>query len=208
MSFTAPQLLPVLLDRLAPWLTSATDPTGDHAALLTAKAAMGQQLWGLVMDQGDDPDDPAWVPGWGALFDVDICPTQYLPFLAQIVGVQIPTGTSDPDARAIIRAEQGMQRGTLATIKAAAVRNLTTSFLVVKERTAADGTTDAYHVVIGFNPADLATTEQALINAVEAVKPGGIQITYVQSAGYTWDEAMNTWSADTFTWAAAFATQP
>jgi hypothetical protein len=190
-----------LCDAAAPWLTTAL------AWYLDAIGAMLSPLHDLVTDQGFD-GDLGYVPGYGQIFDPVTCPTEQLGYLAQFVGVSIPAGMSDSDARALIRAEQGMQRGSPGAIIAAAQRFLTTSFVVLQERTAADGTPDAYHAVVGFRPADLLTTEADLIKAVEAVKPGGIQITYVASAGYTWNEAINTWSADTFTWNAAFATQP
>lgn len=200
-------LTPVALDRLAPWLTPATDPTGDHATYISALAAMGEQVWQLVMDYGD-PDDPDYTPGWGALFDVDLVPTQFIPFLAQFVGVQIPAGTDDATARQMVRAEQGFQRGTVAAMTNAALRNLTTDFLVFQQRTALDGSEDAWSIVLGYRTADLLTTAQDLMNAVLAVKPAGIIINFVGSTGFLWDEAINDFSTDTGDWPFYFANQP
>lgn len=187
VAWTGPQFSDVVLERLAPWLTPQTDPYGDHAAFLTAVAAMGQSLWGLAMDSGDDPDDPAWVPGWGALFDVDKCPFAYLPFLAQLVGVPASAivGVDDTTARGIIRAEQGMQRGTPAAIVAAAQRFLSgTQSCVLLERVNSAGGVDAYRFVLVVRPEELAN-EAGLIAAVNMVKPGGLQWDLVQTDGWT-----------------------
>jgi hypothetical protein len=144
------------LDDQAAWLTPEADPHGVGTAFLTALAAPFEQVFGLVMDQGNDPDAAAWVPGYGALLDVDLCPTAFLPFLGQFNGTTIPTGASDAVARAIIRAEAGMQRGTPASIVAAAVRNLVGSRSVaLQERTAADGSFDPYHFVLIVRPEEL-----------------------------------------------------
>lgn len=172
------------LTRLAPWLTASSDPTGDQATYLSAISAMGEQLFSLIWDQGD-PDDPDYQPGWGSLFDVDLCPTQFLPFLAQMVGVSIPTGTDDTDARQLIRVEQGMQRGTVAAIVAAASRFLSSGSPTLFERTAADGSTpDAYHFVIVVTTADVTDAVQ-LAAAVDACKPGGVMWTLIETSSWT-----------------------
>lgn len=204
-------LTELLLERLAPFLTPDVDPNGDHTNFVSALAAPAEQLFGLLWDQ-NDPDDPDYVPGWSPLFDVDLCPEQFLPFLGQMVGVPSSAlqGLSDSNQRQLIRAEAGQSRGTPGAILSAAQRHLAPgAFIVLQERL--NGLTDAvdaYAAVLGFRTADLLTTEQDLINAVEAVKPGGIQIVYVSTAGFTWNEALHTFAADTFSFNAAFATQP
>lgn len=178
-----PTLADKLRDRLAPWLTPEQDPTGDHANLLVAKAAMGETWWQIITDHGDDPDDPSWVPGFGTLFDVDLIPNAYLPYLAQLVGVpgSALIGADDATARQIIRAEQSQQRGTPGAILAAAKRNLSGSqsvFLV--ERTAADGSADPYHFQLIVRPEEIIDLAQ-LTNVVNGCKPGGIMWTLIQS---------------------------
>src|SRR5579884_1008331 len=108
----------MLLEQMQPWSSP------DHDTYLTALGAMFEQITQLSMDYGND-GDPDYVPGWGALLDVDLCPTEFLPYLAQFNGTVVPSGADDATARAIIRAEAGMQRGTPAAMKAAALRNLT-----------------------------------------------------------------------------------
>jgi hypothetical protein len=190
---------------LAPW----ADPAGNWLAGNQALASMFEEVFSIVSDQGS-PDVPAsFTAGWSTLLDPTVCPAAFLPFCGAFIGVPIPPGADPVAARAQIIAEQNFARGTPAAILAAAQRFLTPgSYLVLLERTAASGSPAPYHAVLGFRAADLLTTEQELINAVEAQKPAGIQISYVESAGYTWVESIHLWSADTFTWNAAFATQP
>lgn len=197
-----------LLEDLGPFVTPETDPTGDHETYLSALAAMFEEMYGLVIDQ-NFPDDPDWIPGWSVPFDPDACATKFLPYLAQFNGTDIPAGSDDATARAIIFAESGMVRGTAETMMAAAKRHMTgTQTLAFLERTAADGSADAYHVLLGYLMGEVADPA-GLIAAVEAVKPGGIQVTYSAiAAGYTWNAAIHKWSADAFPWAAALYTQP
>lgn len=175
-------LTSLLLERLAPWLTPQTDPTGDHATFLRAICAPGEQLFSLVWDQGD-PDDADYQPGWGVLFDVDAVPLQFLPFLAQLVGVPAAAlaGLGDADARSVVRQEQGQQRGTLAAVIAAAKRFLSaTQSTAILERVAADGSADAYHFLVVVRPEEIVD-ERALVDAVNAVKPGGLQWDLIQT---------------------------
>lgn len=188
MTWTPPQFSDLLTDRLAPWLTSATDPFGDHAKFLTAVAAAAQPFYSLIADAGDDPDDPSWVPGWGALFDVDNCPFQYLPFLGQLVGVPPAAliGADDATARSIIRNEAGQKRGTPAAITSAAQRFLTgTQSVDLLERVKSDGTTpDAYSFVLIVRASEVIDATQ-LVAAVNAVKPAGLVWTLIQSTEWT-----------------------
>lgn len=210
MTWTPPQFLPLLQDRLAPWLTEETDPYGDHANFLQAVAAMAQPLYGLVADSGDDPDDPSWVPGWGSLFDIDIAPFQYLQYLAQLVGVPASSfvGADDATARQIIRAEQGQQRGTAGAVISAAQRFLSgTQSVFLQERTAANGTADPYHFILQVKPSQVIDATQ-LTAAVNAVKPAGVQWTLLQLDAFTWSSAIHDWSVDTMTWNQTANTQP
>jgi Phage tail protein (Tail_P2_I) len=108
-----------LFDLLEPWQTA------DLAAYCQAIGVMFDPVDGLVSDHGND-GDPGYVPGWGQLFDVDTCPFEDLPYLAQYVGVQIPKGSAEAQARALVRAESGMNRGTLASVQSAIERSIST----------------------------------------------------------------------------------
>lgn len=104
-----------------PWMTPS------YAIFCQALGAMFDPVGFLAQDQGLD-GDAGYVPGWGVLFDVERCPTAYLPYLAQFVGVTVPAGTSDAQARALIRAEGGLQRGKPAAIRSAIQRSISTPY--------------------------------------------------------------------------------
>jgi hypothetical protein len=107
----------VLVEALGPWMT-------DHFAMyLDAVGVMYDPVATLVQDQGDD-GDPGFVPAWGSLFDVNLCPAADLPYLGQFVGVQVPVGAGEATARALVRAESGKNRGTLGSIRSAIERNI------------------------------------------------------------------------------------
>lgn len=143
-------------DDLAPFLTAENDPNGDHAIYLGALAAPFEQLFSLAMDQGFPDDGEDYIPGWSVLLDVDAAPAQFLPWLAMFNGTVIPAGTDEATARAIIRDEAGMQRGTPGAIVAAARRNLVGSqSVVLLERTYTDGTADPYYFVLVVRPEEL-----------------------------------------------------
>jgi hypothetical protein len=187
----------------SPWLTT------DLVAYLSALASMFEPAYDVVVEQGDPDDAVTYLPGWSTLLDPTRCPTDFLPYLGQFVGAQVQPGTPDAIARNQITSLAAEGRGTPAAIVAAAktaLINTQTVFLL--ERQTALGAADAYHAVLLFFKSELATTQQTLVTAVEAVKPAGIQITYQSITGFTWDLAINPWSADTFPWQDASSTQP
>jgi hypothetical protein len=76
-------------------------------------------------------DDSLGNPGWSIICDVTRCPTQYLPWLAQCVGVRFgPNQVTDAAQRAAIETPYGFARGTLAAMQAAAAPYLSTGFTV------------------------------------------------------------------------------
>lgn len=267
--------------------------TADLQNFLLAVASPADLLYSIVASQGY-AGESNYVPGWSTLLDPDLCPTQFLPYLAQFNGTVVPPGTDDKTARQIIKLEAAMQRGTLLAIQTAALRYLvgTTSligtlmqldsttttlptdqnitsipvkpvtqvvlpqtitltdpggthsqtFLVMSQANVGDtslsiypetpnyaypagssvqgaflflrerwnGTSsvaDPYHLTIGYR-ADEVTDANALKAAVNAIKPAGIIVDYLETNGYSWSEALHTWSADTFTWQDAATTQP
>lgn len=94
---------------------------------LDAAGSMFDPLFALVRETGSD-GDADYTPTWGKLFDVTQCPTEDLPYLAQYVGVAIPTTASDGAARQLIQAEAGLNRGTVASIRSAIERNISTEW--------------------------------------------------------------------------------
>jgi hypothetical protein len=109
----------ILIDALTPWMT-------EHLAwVVDAIGTMADPLAAIVYDQGTD-GEPGYVPGYGTIFDPATCPTDDLPYLGQFVGVPVPVGAPDATARALVRAESGQNRGTLASISSAVERSIST----------------------------------------------------------------------------------
>lgn len=207
---------------LAPWL--AHDPEGALNALVNAYAAMSEQVYGIVADQGS-PDVPAsFTAGYSVLLDPDNCPSWAIPFGAQFVGVQIPPTTDAADARSIWKQEAGFARGqgfggsyssstnglpspqNGGSIVVAAQRYLTgTQSVTLIERTGSP--LPAYGFTLVVRPEELVSADQ-LQAAVDAVRPAGITWTLVQSDAYIYSSAIHTFSADTMTYDQTAATQP
>ena len=90
-----------------------------------------------------------------------------------------------------VKAESGLYRGTLSSLEAACKRVLGVSPFTIEERTAANGTEDAYHlnVIVGTGQAS-----QALYNAINETKPAGLWYTILEvknawiQAGLQWNE--------------------
>lgn len=164
--------------QLDPWSTSSL------IVFVTALSTMFSEVDGIVQDSGGLDGDPSYEPGWGALLDPDT--STDLGFLGNFVGVMLPSGISEADARVLVRAESGINRGTPAAIISAVKRNLSgTQAVTLFERTAADGTTpDGYHFVIVVLTSEVISAT-ALTAAVNAVKPGGLMWTLVQTASWT-----------------------
>jgi hypothetical protein len=204
-----------VLDSLRHWAPAGSDLQIYTAAL----ASMFEAVFELVSHQGS-PDRPeTYTAGWSTLLDPGACPAWALPFCGMFAGVPVAPGTDETTARQQIRSEQGFKRGTGwagtyntgtidlpapmngGAIVLAAQRNLTGSQTVtLLERTAADAQTpDPYHFVLLAAPNEIAS-EAALTDAVNAVKPGGLQWTLLQGYPATWNQATKTWAAETVSW--------
>lgn len=167
-----------LRESLAPIMTSALDE------YLQAIAAMFGQIEDYTLDTVDLDGNP--LPGWGILFDVDLCPTAALPYLAQFVGETLPTTLSDAEAREQIRSQPNRKRGTPAGITAAARATLTGAQQVIfRERDpAACPTEPAYGLTVvtyTSQTPDPAVTEAAIRSNI----PAGIVLNYETLPG--WD---------------------
>lgn len=191
--------LSAIADRLRE-RTEALAPNDDehdyaHAVLCGALAQALEQ----VADVFDPPGD---VPPGAPLLDVDLCPDWALPWLAQIVGVTIPQGATPAQARTLISEIAGWQRGTPASLTAAARAFLSspTATVFFNERLAGD----PYR--LGIVTLASETPDPALVQrAILAQKPGGIRLDYTAIAGQTYRallaevdsyrEALATWSS-------------
>ena len=118
---------------------------------------MLEPISSLVLDVGS-PDDPSgYTPGWSILLDPNNCPTQYLPYCGMFVGVFVPPGMPDAQARAQIKARAGWYRGTLGAIVMTAKQYLTgTQSCQIVEREGLGGT-DAYYSCCSCDPSNAQT---------------------------------------------------
>lgn len=130
-------------------------------------------------------------PGWSLLLDVDRCPPEALPWLAQFVGVRLLPSADDETSRERITSTDGFRRGTPAAIIGAAQATLTGNrsvFLTERDHDPADSPDYAYYLTVetyrGQTP-DTTATE----NAILAQKPGGLVLTYRCLDGQTYDQA-------------------
>lgn len=178
---------------LSPW----NDPAGDWEAYNEALGAMFDQVYSIVEDIGS-PDEPGtYQAGWSILLTPGNCPDWALPYNGQYVGVPIQPGTDPAAARAQIQAEQNFQRGTAPAIIAAAKRFLTASqSCALVERTSATESSDPYHFLLVVRPEEIVNLND-LTNAVNAVRPAGVQWTLVQSDAPLVDQYTRLFSAIT-----------
>jgi hypothetical protein len=149
-----------------------------HAILCEALAQPYLQISELI-----DPPEP-YAP-WAPLFNIYICPGWALPWLAQLVGIKLPAGISDADARRAIKFSAGHNVGTVAAIRDALRTTLvpanppTPATVYFRER---DGS--AYRLeVVTLDPEtpDPAWTLEVLTAAI----PGGLVLSYRSIEG--WD---------------------
>jgi hypothetical protein len=205
-----------LFEALEPWQTE------DLARWCNAAGAFFDIVVDLAEEVGSDGED-GYLPPLGKLFDPDLCPYGFLPFLAAFVGVKIPVGTPEAEARALLKAESGFARGTRASIEAAIERCVSGEFQLIERRNAANEVKPWHFVVVvkesKINQSWFSTTgdwtEQtgdwellsasagiaALEAAVNKTKPAGLMWTLILSKDHPWLEVAGTWESQTHTWA-------
>ncbi|HEY2181314.1 MAG TPA: phage tail protein [Solirubrobacteraceae bacterium] len=183
-----------LEERLEPWMSP------DLARYVDAIGVMYQPILELAEEEGSD-GEPGWVPAWGRIMDPTLCPPKALRWLAQFVGTELPITASTEESRKLIKEHQGFQRGTLPAIEAAIRRVLGAAPFTVKERTNAAGEEKAYWFVVIVGTGKSST---ALKEAIEAVKPGGVQFTVIEATNDWINGVKAHWTEVTVpaTWAA------
>lgn len=108
-----------LYDALAPFAYDDENQGWVLAYYCQALAAQIDEVADLTRDT-DDGD-----PGYAGLFDLDTIAEDYLPYVGQFIGVQIPGNLTDDAKRLRIRETDGFKRGTPSAIKGAARQYLT-----------------------------------------------------------------------------------
>jgi hypothetical protein len=188
-----------------PVINTAGQTLYDHVAALMADdeeygwagiflcSAIGAMLQGA--DQIIEDDDT--YPGWARLLDPAVCPAQWLPWLAWLYGVTLVPGASEAQQRATITDLPPHQRGTTAALVAAAQQYLTGARdCFVAER---DG--GAYRLTIVTHTSETPDPDAVLRALLDPrVKPAGLLLTYVVTAGEAWAEAVATWDGATGSW--------
>lgn len=165
-----------VLDALAPMLYAEAD-TGSA---LTDYATGVSLPFELVEEWVSDTDTDI---GWSLLLDVDRCPVEALPWLAQIVGLSLDTALSEADQRQQIEDVSNWKRGTPGAIIGAPAPYLTgTKTVVLRERYDGSGNDAPYDfevITLSTETTDAVAVEAAL----RSQKPTGDRLTYVNSTG-------------------------
>jgi hypothetical protein len=170
-----------LYDAVAP---IAVHDQGATRALCEAFATLLQ----IVVDLSSDTADG---PGWSIIMDVDRAPLYALPWLAQLVGVRLPTGLDEQQQRDRIRSTDGFRRGTPAALIGAAQQHLIgDKRVVLRERYPTVGAM----LVITY----LVETpdDDAVLAAMLEQKAAGLILTYEVRIGQSWQDVKDnnaTW---------------
>lgn len=195
--------------RLEPWLT------GDLERMARAVAAPFEPILALCEEQGLD-GEAAYVPPWGAVFNAATCPPAALGYLAQYVGVSLPTTASEVEQRELIKQHPGFERGTLVALeeqiyKHTKLARIEGSSLVERgiiiERRSSTGAENAYEVLIAVPAAEIVS-EAELNQGIGEVIPAGIFSSLSTGEKYTFAEALHTYEEDTMTFAETTVKQP
>ncbi len=145
---------------------------------VNAIGAMFQLVEDLVRDTADGP-------GWSPLLDLDRCPDEALPWLAQFAGVRVLPGSSPDDQRARIASTDGFRRGTVAALRGAAAATLTgQQKLLVYERSGDTAVSPEYAYYLRVRSYTSETPNPAAtLSALLSQKPGGLVLDYAAVAG-------------------------
>jgi hypothetical protein len=159
---------------------------------------------GLIqLQQVFDPADGS--PPFSPLLDPARCPAWALPWLAQLVGANIPATATEDQARSIIVSLAAQKRGTTASIRAAAGFYLTGTKTVYFRERDPDADDPPYTLEV-VTLDDETPDPDAVLAALMAQKPAGIVLTFRQVEGQDWQEVVAenaTWTdvvADYSTW--------
>jgi hypothetical protein len=174
---------PRLIARLEPWMTP------DLERLALALGRMFDPILELAEESGAD-GEPSYVPAWGILLEAERATLRELPYLGQYVGVEVPKGATEAEARTLVKAESGLARGTLRSLEEAIKGVLGRAPFRIEERTnPKTSEEEAYWLTIVVQK---GKASNALYEAVNGVIPAGIlyEILQVENA---WIEGEKTW---------------
>jgi Phage tail protein (Tail_P2_I) len=170
-----------LLDALAPMMYAEAQ-TGN--ALTDYLSGLGLEFE-LVESWVSDTDTDI---GWSLLLDIDRCPPEALPWLAQIVGLTLPTGLSAADQRNLIRTTPNWKRGTVGALTGAAAPFLTgNKTVILRERYDGSGNDAPYYLQI-ITYASETPDSSLVLKALMSQKAGGIILTYTVATGQDYQQ--------------------
>ena len=165
-------------EKLEPWLTPSLEIFAEAAA------APYETILEVAQEEGTE-GEPGWVPAWGTLLNPNTVPYKYIPWLAMFVGVQIKTKETEPEARATLKAESGLERGTRKSLELVLKKALGTLPFLILERE-----TTPYRIVIVIPSGSIPAATYTEINSTI---PAGILYEVVERAG-TWYAGTRKWS--------------
>lgn len=126
--------------------------------------------------------------GFDPLLNPDGCPVALLPWLAQLVGVDLPAGFDEATGRALVKNPPSWRAGTPQAIVDAAKAHLTGSRRVdLAERTHPDrpGEDSPWHFTITIYADEAPASLDALRRDVRAVTDAELQFTVVVKSGWS-----------------------
>ena len=180
-----------LIKRMSTWNTGAKVKGKTDLERYLGATAKPMEAVREVAEETGEPGHSGYVPGYGVIFNPVTCPDKWLPFLGQFVGVEVPKTATESEARELIKAQGGLERGTLMALELAIKRVIGNSApFTIQERTALNGSEAAYHFNVIVKPGKATI---ALKEAIERVKPGGVQFSLIEVAN-AWINASKKWS--------------
>lgn len=121
--------------------------------------------------------------GWSNALDADNALVEYLPWLAQFVGVTVDFNLTEEDQRFQVKEVAGFKRGSIAAMVASIQLYLTGAKTVsITERD-----TSPYHFRIATFASETPDSA-AVLAAIEANKPAGLQFTHEVIIGLTYGD--------------------
>lgn len=165
-----------LSGKLAVW----EDPEGDLARVCDAIGTMAEPLASIIEDQGFD-GQAGFVPSYGNVMNPEECSAEFLPWLGMFVGVPIPEGMPEAEARELIKLELGIHRGTQASIEQAIIRTLGDVPFLLLSRTNEAGESNPYSfvIILAKGHGEPIPVEEA----IRATKPAGLKFAVIERAG-------------------------
>ena len=163
------------------WEVTAPAAEGATTISVDGRTPNGLWPWDNTSLPAGSQVQQAYVPGWSRLLDPYACPDQFLTYLGQLAGVPLSPITDVVVARDLLLSRHAHDRGTLYSITSAVQANLTgTQSVGLLERTNPSGASDGYWFIVIVRPEEVVSV-QALTDAVNSVKPGGVLWQLIQT---------------------------